>query len=261
MRSRTLSTTLAAAACAVGLALSGAGVAGAQEDQGFGSLNGAGSSNPVFDSPSKAVLAPTGAGAYKVAYENKSGKDLACVGFVLPADVAAMYYEYMKISAADGNATPTPAEEEAINAATEAGHVGIVVGDGGLTMEQVLRAQLEAQMGEEVDDATVQEYIDMMMSESGYGAMFTMLDEALEGKTIVNFVDNGKTATWEAKLATPLASGKKAGGVLGCFDGISKDAKLTEATYLEVEHAEQGTLPGGALGSGSLGSLTGSLGS
>lgn len=262
MRSRNRLNAFAAIACATGLALSGAGMAAAQDDMGFGSVEGTASSNPVFDSPSTAALTPAGAGKYTVTYQNKSPKDLACVGYVLPESVSKAYFEYMKENI---GATEAPEPDAALEAemtkAMEAGHLGIVVGEDGLTMRQVLRAQLAAQMGEDVTDEQIDAYLDMMMAEGGYGAIFELLDEALEGKTVVNFVDKGDTATWSATLGAPLTDGAKAGGILGCFDGIGKDAKLTEATYLELEHADQGSIPGGALDSGSLGSLTGSLGS
>ena len=231
---------LAAAACAAALVVSGAGAASAQ-----GSLAGSGSSTvPVFDSPSTATLKAEGEGKYSATYTNRSGKDLACAGLVLPEDVAKDFYEELKTTdfLADGNNDEGPVEDEiseaqaAVEDAMEAGHFGIMVGDDGMSARDYVRAlyiaQVEANGGDYTEEE-LEEYLDTT-------GMLDQANEIFGGKDFINFVDQGATATWSAQMAEKLPAGGNAGGIVMCFNGIAHDQVVTETTYVEIEHASEG---------------------
>lgn len=253
MSTPTRFTPLAAAACAAALVVSGAGIASAQ-----GSLEEAGSSAvPIFDSPSTAAIEAQGDGVYTATYTNRSAEDLACAGFVLPADVAADLYtelktmDFSEIGTGGGDGEehePTPVDE-ALNDAMEAGHVGIMLGDDGIGIRDYMRMRLIAQFEEEGVEYTeeeVEEYLDQAMSYVGG------LDEVFGGQDVVNFVDRGATATWSAAMRVALPEDEEAGGIVVCFNGVDGDLEVAETTYVEIEHAEEGgagDLPSGIFGS------------
>lgn len=243
-------TTLAAAACASALLVAGAGTASAQ-----GSLMGDEGSSvvPVFNSPSEGALTALGDGAYEVSYTNRSGKDLACIGVVLPAKVASdLYAEMQKHDFAtapggdeeDGSSVD-PEVQAAYEKALEDGHFGLAVGEDGIGYFDYLRLTFELQYPDLTDEELVEfsdEYEGMLEQ------VFPGIRDSLLGQNIVNFVDDGENATWAAAMTKELGAGEKAGGIIGCFDGVTRALDVEETTYVEMEHATEGTVSGGGTG-------------
>lgn len=266
---------LAAVASASALVLGGGGVASAQ-----GSLGGGGSVGvvPVFDSESEGSLSALGEGEYRVDYTNRSGQDLACIGFVLPEEVSRAMYESLRN--ADYTPVPEPMDEwpedgdefehgewpedgdgggdegnmwgldaetqEALDEAMENGNFAFVIGEDGLTLRQLLKAQVLAQIeeGDEVpSEEELDEYVDALLDSMSGGLQSGLVLPADD--RIINFVDDEDSVNWTATMPQALAEGERAGGVVACFDGFGRDVTLADTTYLEIEHADETTGPGG----------------
>lgn len=218
---------------------------------GGGSIGGLGSSAvPVFDSRSEASLTSEGEGKYAVSYTNRSDHDLACFGFVLPEELAHDYYEALEDVdweevLASGEGGPEDLElQEAFDAAATAGHVAIITGTDGFSYVDYFRALIKEQQPD-LTDEEVEEVLDQTMAAIDFDGLFG------EDTTLVNFVDEGATATWAAQMATALPGSDEAGGIVTCFNGFGREGMTGETTYVEIEHAEEGT--------GSLSNVLGSL--
>lgn len=245
---------IAATACASALALPGVGVAAAQ-----GSMEGyLGSSGviPVFNSPSEGAITPLGDGEYGVKYTNGTATDLACIGWVLPEAAAQEIYDAAKSNPEgmfpelDEDGSPVgdgdgviggPEDSTVLQDAQDAGHVGFVSGTDALSMRDYMRILIQ-RLAEDDDEPITSEELEARLDEmaeqfeesGGEGGMPIGFDTGL-----VNFVDRGVTVNWVAAMENALPDGEKAAGIVGCFDGLSRDLTLVDTTYVEIEYAEE----------------------
>lgn len=261
MRSSIRFTPLAAVVCAAALAVPGVGIANAQ-----GSLAEQGSNAvPVFNSKSEGALKALGGGSYEVNYANRSGKDLACFGVVLPEKVASGLYAEMQkpgftlAPEYDEDGEPIGGEDDmdpeleaAFNDAMDDGHVGIAIGEDGISYRDYLRIRIAIE-NPDMTDEELDDYLDEY--DATLDMVFPGLGDSFLRQNVVNFVDDATRATWVATMDEALATGEKAGGIVACFDGVTRDLDIDETTYVEIEHAIESVGGGG----GATGTLSSNL--
>lgn len=247
--------TLAATACAAALTLPGVGVAAAQGSLEEGFLGSSGVI-PVFDSPSEGTITPLGDGEYGVKYTNGTDTDLACIGWVLPEAAAQEIYEAAKSNPegmfpeldedgypiGDGDVViGDPEGSTVLQDAQDGGHVGFMTSTDALSMRDYMRIVFQ-QMNEEYDEPMTPEEIEDRLDE-----LAEQFEESGEegdlsvgfDTGVVNFVNKGATVNWVAAMENAVPDGEKAAGIVGCFDGLSRDLTLVNTTYVEIEYAEE----------------------
>lgn len=233
-------TSVVVAACASALVIAGGGIASAQT----GSLGFTGSAvDPVFDSKSEAALTPLGGARYRLSYINRADRELACVGVVMPEELARKVYDEMQgpdfeIDAFLDQAVGFSEDVEgAALMALDSGHLAFAESATGLSYRDYLRAIVVAD-NPGASNASVNAVVNEFVK--AYGPALTSFGLTSVDQKVVNFVREGALAKWDVRLPEALPAGEKAGGVVSCFDGLSRQISLSETTYVEIEHAAEG---------------------
>lgn len=216
----------------------------------------------MFDSESEATLTPRGGARYQLTYVNRADRELSCVGVVMPEELAGKAYTEMQgpdfeIDAfLNSGMGFSPEVEEAILDARDKGHVAFAEGSGGVSYRDYLRAMAIAD-NPGASGATIRAIVDKFIDD--YGPTLKTFGLTSFDQDVVNFVRRDALARWDVRLPEALPGGQKAGGIVTCFDGLSRQIALSETTYVEIEHAAEGPgVTGGGVGALSSSGLFGS---